>query len=122
MGYRSEVGLVITKRLHTESMLKKELPRILEEEYTERSETEEWVCYHWEDIKWYEGYDLIDELMEWLDTLKVVPMLTTTTNGNAALEYAQFGFVRLGEDDIDIEYLGDPGEYEMWVNKSIAMP
>lgn len=61
------------------------------------SESEDNVIFIWEDVKWYDSYKDVQEI-------------TAVIRKCADDEY---GFVRIGEEDGDIEKLGEPWEFEI---------
>ncbi len=102
MGYRSDVGLCLTHtgkkaldarlaELDPDAEGTRYLHHLLNSPYAKR---EDWdsgaIAWHWESLKWYSEYksvSFIDNLLESLDD-------------------ADYFFIRVGEDDDDIEYRG----------------
>lgn len=54
-------------------------------------------------MKWYTDIDNVKLVEKWLDTL----------------EYEDYGFIRLGEDQDDNEIHGDVYNYDMYISRSI---
>lgn len=68
MGYRSQVVLVISN-IHT-------LPTINTEgepseilDWCTKTILNDWTCYEWKSVKWYESYPDVDAIMKFLDTI-----------------------------------------------------
>ena len=101
MGYRSEVLIVSDKEefnfplkvlLAAQDMLR--YCEVTEDKQTGRT------TYVWNDVKWYEGYTGVDAIMEFLHSQE---------------NDEDFGFIRIGEEDGDIELLGSPYDFECYV-------
>lgn len=100
MGYRSEVAIAIDKK-HSESFLS-----MLEIDPDETIQTSRGVVVTFSCIKWYEEYEYIDLIMNFLKKL----------------DDNEYGFVRLGEDLDDVEVLGSPSEYNLGHTRIITLP
>lgn len=104
MGYRSQVALGLCKE--ADQLLKANAEMIPElAELIKDSESDAPERYFWSSIKWYDSYKEIDAMNRFLEFLE-------------CHDY-QFGFIRLGEQEDDIERMGYPSEYDMWVNRCI---
>jgi len=107
-------------------MLEQNLPSMLNDTWVEKTETEEAFYYKWEDIKWYTGYSDIDNLMEWLNDIEDIeeesPNIDPKTGKKYSWNQTQWGFIRLGEKDDDIETHGDPYHFSVQVYRHIEYP
>jgi len=68
-------------------------------------QTKDTVTFYWDDVKWYEDYADVKSIMGVL----------------SKLEDEEFGFLRIGEDDDDIERLGEPWEFELYISRNIEL-
>lgn len=108
MGYRSEVGVLITvpAKVNSDKLVKK-LRRVYGECFDDDFDSVEvynrydnrLIYLHADWIKWYESYDDIHAFMEFLG------MWPYKTGG--------VHFLRIGEsaDDVEESYYGDPQEF-----------
>jgi len=104
MGYRSEVALALCPE--ADELLQanaKWIPELAELIKDSESDAEE--RYFWSSIKWYESFPEIDAINRFLAFLECHDW--------------QFGFIRLGEEENDIERMGQPSEYDMFVSRAI---
>tara|TARA_Y100001973_G_C5195552_1_gene334006 strand:- start:2283 stop:2603 length:321 start_codon:yes stop_codon:yes gene_type:complete len=104
MGYRSQVALALCSE--ADELLKanaKWIPELAELIKDNESDAPE--RYFWSSIKWYDSFKEIDVMNRFLEFLE-------------HHDY-QFGFIRLGEEEEDIQRMGYPSEYDMWVNRCI---
>ena len=100
MGYRSEVAITMRKDDYDALMwqasdLVKELIK-----YGEVKDKGNVVILYWDEVKWYEEYDDVAFIMDFLDNLRE--------------NDKPFSFIRLGEDPTDIEerfFFGENGDY-----------
>jgi len=124
MGYRSDICFAVTKEALAIKLLKEEKePAMFSEDWVEIEEIGNIWYYSIDNIKWYEGYNEVDEVMAWLSTIE--PIIKTRGNGvtvHHEWEEEQYGFLRIGEDDEDIEFRGDPGHYDIWMERHISKP
>ena len=109
MGYRSDVGFACTP------MVKQIIEQVCEWDLDlkelfqcaeERSSSEDGRWF-WEYAKWYDSYpdiQIMENLMAILDRSQL---------------YDEYGMIRIGESDDDIETKGSPHEFDMYVNRSI---
>jgi hypothetical protein len=94
MGYRYEVAIAINPAVYNNA------PQKVKEAFSEIWNTpdrveDDRIVFHHAYIKWYDDDPTVKTIMEFLHTLN----------------YNQFGMLILGEDDSDIEYLGDSHAY-----------
>jgi hypothetical protein len=108
MGYRSDVYLRVNdsseKVLGIARKMDKELDKIISEgtlNSFQSTGVPTDMC--WESIKWYANY----------------PDIAAVMNILSQLPDEDYGLVRIGEETDDIEYLGDPAAYDMYVSRRI---
>ena len=104
MGYRSQVALALCSE--ADELLQanaKWIPELAELIKDNESDAEE--RYFWSSIKWYDSFPEIEAMNSFM----------------AFLEHHdwQFGFIRLGEEEEDIEKMGQPAEYDLFVARAI---
>jgi len=112
MGYRSDVALAIKAKddvaLHLSAspslhelfaLSTKHIKQLLRGGSTPL----DFHVYEWFDIKWYESDPSIAELSRLLEDL----------------DDEAWGYIRLGEDPDDNEVQGDPGYFDMYINRTI---
>ena len=106
MGYRSEVYLRIAKPLvevvDAARKLDDNLDKMLsdgEEERIDKVKTD----FHWEYTKWYDSYPEVQAVESLLDML----------------QDDDYGFVRIGEEEGDIERKGDPACYDIYIQTTV---
>ena len=116
MGYRSEVAFKCTPEAHnillSAAELNKDLQDLLkanDKESCSSYTNDEEGFYFWEYVKWYESYSDVSAFESIMDLLDEM-----------ALD-SEYGFIRLGEDFDDHELRGDPGEFGMYINRSIEL-
>ena len=102
MGYRSQIMFACRKDQIELIQAAMEL-KPDEIHGTENNDGEIFRC-EWHDYKW--GYGQTDQFENIMG--KVEPVSTKIDYYN---EIHPYGFIRIGEDDEDIEYFGDPHEY-----------
>ena len=106
MGYRSEVYLrfaePIVEVIDAARKLDDNLDKMLSEGEAERIDKVK-TDFHWEDTKWYDTYPEVQAVESLLDML----------------QDDDYGFIRLGEEEGDIETKGHPSEYDMYTNTSV---
>jgi len=105
MGYYSNVAIALNKKLLTEDLLKTKTLSTLFKETEPAYKNESAVYWEWEYIKWYESDKKIGSILAYLNDL----------------DETDFGFIRIGENDTDIEFLGHPWDFglqtERWISK-----
>ena len=104
MGYRSDVFLRIAEPLvevvQAAAKLDPKLEEILKEgDCGDGSKTD----FYWESVKWYDSYPEIQAIEGMLDDL----------------DEDDYGFIRLGEEQGDIEQKGYPSEYDMYTSTTV---
>jgi hypothetical protein len=109
MGYRSEVVLAM-KETAFKKMLEGWTDSIAIEvlSYTNKSIRDEWIMINWSDVKWYEGYQDVDAVMNFLQ--------------GEDCSQDDFEFHRLGEDQDDYEHDGDIGNspFNICLHRSLS--
>ena len=103
MGYRSEVCLAIMKDTYKEKVTPK-LKQALTECDT-ISETETAYYFNWGDIKWYNDYENVKVVNEFV-----------SENGETC------GLLIIGEEEDDIQREGNTYDFELYVCRSISQP
>ena len=104
MGYRSDVFLRIAEPLVEVVQAAAKLDPRLEEMLKEgESDHGAKTDFHWESYKWYDSYPEIKAIEDMLDEL----------------DEDDFGFIRLGEEQGDIEQKGYPSEYDMYTSTTV---
>ena len=109
MGYRSDVGFACTP------MVKQIIEQVCEWDsefkelinYADNHSANDSGRWFWEYVKWYEDYpdiQIMENLMTALDSSDL---------------HDEFGMIRIGEEQDDIESKGSPYEFDMYVNRSI---
>ncbi len=107
MGYRSTIAIAISKKAILESLLKiKTLPNAFNT--ADVFDDSQKNAHYWifESTKWYPTYTTIDAIEKFL----------------ATLNDDDYGFIRIGEDQGDVEILGNPWEYDMGAQTIISTP
>ncbi len=103
MGYRSEVGVLITvpNKVNSDKLVKKISNLISDYDSVEvyNKYGGRFVYLHWDWVKWYESFEDVHDFMEFLG-------LWPYKTGGAH-------FMRIGEsaDDTEEAYYGNPEEY-----------
>jgi hypothetical protein len=107
MGYRSDVFLRIAEPLvevvQAAAKLDPKLEEILKEGECGDGMIVPKTDFYWESIKWYDSYPEIQAIEGMLDDL----------------DEDDYGFIRLGEDQGDIEQKGCPSEYDMYTSTTV---
>jgi len=106
MGYRSTVLIAINKEAIAKAIVDKGLPGILneaDEHYTDPETAQYWVFM---DRKWYDTYEDISRLLSFL----------------GKLSDDDYGYIRSGEENGDVESLGNPWNYDMSTVTYISSP
>jgi len=111
MGYRSDVCFGMNDdvwaalKVYVELINNKELTDLVWL-HVETSFDENNNKLFWSGIKWYEGYEDIDHICRFINQLN---------DSNS-----EFGFLRIGEDSDDFDELGDPCEFDIFLNRTIG--
>ena len=101
MGYRSEVYLRVAEPLVEVVDAARKLDDNLDKMLSEAQDGK--TDFYWEHTKWYDSYPEVRAVESLLDML----------------QDDDYGFIRLGEEEGDIERKGYPSEYNMYVNSSV---
>lgn len=109
MGYRSDVALALSREDH-EKLVKAcvppgDLDALLFLTPNDEDDKEDFVILHWESVKWYDDYPLIEKIASFI----------------CDLDDAAFGFVRIGDEYDDIETLGCPWNFGISVCRRIEI-
>jgi|TARA_R110000824_G_C15015144_1_gene657792 hypothetical protein len=114
MGYRSEVLLIVGKEampLFLTALAREPKARDLcfnyRDQYEKDYEEVGSMLFNWTEIKWYDNYPDIQAIESFMDNCDTEDL------------DEHYRFVRIGEDDRDIEERGQFAEYEACVNRAI---
>jgi hypothetical protein len=110
MGYRSDVYLAVKKEEvekvdHAHTLIGKLLSQAGTIDVRDDK-----IYYEFHNVKWYDGYEDIAALMDWLAEL----------DETCEDFLAPYQFVRIGEEYEDIELLGSWEFGEMYINRSVS--
>ena len=100
MGYRSEVYLRIAEPLVEVVDAARKLDDNLDKMLSDAAEADSKTDFHWEYTKWYNIYPEVRAVESLLDTL----------------QDDDYGFIKIGEEEDDIERRGYPADYNMYTN------
>ena len=124
MGYRSEVVLVVGKEVMPQfmvTMAKSPEARALcfaeatrHEDYEEKGN----MLFAWDCIKWYDSYEEIRAIEDFLDWCDSEDVPSQDAKGERVDGDECYRFVRIGEEVEDIEERGS-GFWEVGVSRSI---
>ena len=114
MGYRSQVVLAISKELIPFLMLatskNKEAEalvfRCADKFDRDYGGDKSWLL-HWDSIKWYESYPSVDAIEKFVTEAESDEYKITDDDGNKVYSSDLVRFVRVGEDNDDIEVRGN---------------
>ena len=117
MGYRSDVAIRCGSRAYEmfrEVFVKEELCIAPDKIYKDGNE----YILSWEWVKWYSDYDGVSAITEVMDRLDCLDEWCDKADWSA------FGykFIRIGEDNDDIEVNGNDLDIELWITRKIEMP
>jgi len=102
MGYRSEVVVrICEKATEVVKLFCKLDPKV--KSLIDDAEYGDDTVYQWSWVKWYDHDPDIRAFLHMLEEI-----------GDE-----NYGFIRLGEESDDIEYLGSPYEFDMYVSRKI---
>ena len=112
MGYYSTVFFACDRDQHELILAATEMEPD-EVHSQETSDNKEIFCCEWNAVKWgyYSQADKFEDLLR-----DVKPEKDDRFNG---IEIYPFGFVRIGEEDDDVEYIGDPYEFGIHYIRSL---
>ena len=108
MGYRSDVVLVVDKRV--EGLLmhvftsQPSAHQLCYEHADEHEDREDAVMFRWTDTKWYDSYPEVSAIEDFMDKLDCADNLEI--DGEEIDPCYMYRFVRVGEDSSDIECRG----------------
>tara|TARA_Y100001937_G_scaffold67254_1_gene92004 strand:+ start:16076 stop:16402 length:327 start_codon:yes stop_codon:yes gene_type:complete len=104
MGYRSDVAVRFTPEAAKVVKIFAEMDNNIQE-LIEFADTADYDAgsFRWQHVKWYEDYPDITAFMDML----------------YQLHDEDYGMIRLGESEDDIERYGCPCDFEIWVTRSI---
>lgn len=114
MGYRSEVGIKCEEKAY--EMLKETCHKINYMPDKIYKEGDLYILW-WDAIKWYEEYKDIAAIVNTLDKLDELQDpndYETTGHG--------YKFIRLGENDDDVETRENDWDIELWMLRKIDIP
>ena len=111
MGYRSDVYFAISKEARTMALLTDGLPSVLPNALVGSTATA--LYYEIRDVKWYDSFPEVEEFYTFLSELDDLE--------SPGVEPV-YGYIRIGEDDQDVDFRGDPGEYDLWFTRGVEMP
>ena len=116
MGYRSEVAIRCEANAYErfKNVFSKKELYITPDKIRHDDEYDEYII-QWDWIKWYESYDGIKEIIKVMDKLDEEHEIDL-------LDRLGYRFMRLGEDDTDIETRENDYDLELWMNRSIDIP
>jgi len=104
MGYQSIVVIALTKKtLKNNYTLASEIFKDCDEFFID--EENEIVSFKWEWVKWYDSYTVIQKTKNFLNSL----------------EEEDYAFLRIGEEEGDIERKGSPSEFGIYTTTDISM-
>lgn len=106
MGYTSTIVIAVKKEVLARDLIKPEIPDCLKEighKINEQLGAAYWELDSW---KWYSTYDEIQKIEAWFD----------------AMDFEEFGAIRLGEDDNDSQTWGSPYDFDICINRWISHP
>ncbi|MEK9768908.1 MAG: hypothetical protein VW683_08325 [Betaproteobacteria bacterium] len=114
MGYRSQVVLAISKELIPFLMLATSKNKEAEALVFRSADTfdrdyggdKSWFL-HWDCIKWYESYPDVDAIEKFVSEAECDEYNITDDDGNEVSSSDLIRFVRVGEDNDDIEVRGN---------------
>ena len=103
MGYRSEVAIAVDSENYNNAP--QNVKDAFHEMFNEPAEnTATMVIFHQDWVKWYDDDKVVQTIENWLDTL----------------DSDYYGMIRLGEDDMDTEYKGDPWNNGLGYTRKIS--
>ena len=125
MGYRSQVVLAISKHLTPFLMVKVSQNKAAEALVFADADTfdrdyqgdKSWLL-RWDDIKWYESYDTIQTLISFIEDA-ANDEYEFEVDGKPQNSAEHIRFVRVGEENNDIEVSGD-GFWDIYPSTSIT--
>lgn len=120
MGYRSEIVIVVNKIRVAEAKLQKTLPKVLAEDWGTRTSGKTALYWRFDQIKWYGSYPEVQECMTWLNSLADIEIDISHPKPGKTMQ-TSWGFLRIGEEESDIESLGDPYYFNVIPERTITV-
>ena len=114
MGYRSEVAIKCEEKAF--EMLKETCKRVDCVPDKIYKDGEQFILY-WDWIKWYESYEDVSAIISTMDKLDELQ----DPNNYDETGYG-YRFMRLGENDDDVETRGNDWNIELWMIRKIDIP
>ena len=114
MGYRSEVAIKCEEKAF--EMLKDTCERVDCNPDKIYKDGEQFIIY-WDWIKWYESYEDVSAIISTMD--KLDELQNPNNYGETGYGYR---FMRLGENDDDVETRENDWNIELWVIRKIDIP
>lgn len=103
MGYRSEVAIAVSTEDYNNAP--QNVKDAFYEMFDEPEEKDDIITiYHKDWVKWYDDYKDVQTIESWLNSL----------NSD------NYGMIRIGEEDADVEYLGDPWQNGLSMIRKIS--
>jgi hypothetical protein len=107
MGYRSDVIIAVTKKAYNK-FADQDVRDVLKTCDTV-TQNKNGYYFHFNSIKWYSDYEEIKKLDKFIDDC-------------IEDDFESIGFLRIGEDDDDIERRGEPYIFDVSMERSIGFP
>jgi hypothetical protein len=111
MGYRSEVAIRCQDKAF--EMFEKAWGESIPDKVIRKGDNDNLIYWDW--VKWYSDYPDI------LDINSVMNKLDEYENDEAIKEQLGYKFLRLGEDDSDVETRSNNWEIELWMIRQIDL-
>jgi hypothetical protein len=105
MGYRSDVYLRFDETNMPVVLAARKLDKILDGLLGDSDPTEAHTDFQWESQKWNETRD---------------PEVAALLHFLSELPDDNYGYIRIGEESTDLEEMGQPWEYDMFVRQVIS--
>ena len=109
MGYRSQVAIALNKKAFWKHVGEditefKDCDQILE--------ADDNVTFVWEHVKWYPSYEGVKAVMR---------VVAKVNEDNDDPDGDDYGFLRIGEEESDIEREGSPWDFDMSISTSMSV-
>lgn len=117
MGYRSDITIAIHKSIIARDLIAPIIPAVLKQEPSVSSQNAVyWQLKGW---KWYASYTEVQDLINFFVFLDDEPEIQ---NDTCSYPFAVYGFIRIGENDDDVEEQGEPSVYDMQLERFVSVP
>lgn len=117
MEYRSDIAIAVHKKIIALDLINPIIPEVLKKEpYEDREDVRYWFLSRW---KFYGSYPEVQAIQEFFAALDEMDQVEAP---NSTYTFAPYGALRIGENDDDVEYWGDPNEYRIFLSRSIDSP